>query len=1113
MRIGVLGPLVVAGRSEVTLERRSHRRLLSILLFEAGRVVETEVLIDRFWGEAAPATARAALQTHLSQLRRLLGDGVVRTEGGGYRIDLARLDLDRHEFEDLAAAARSAYRRSAWAEVSDAGGRALALWRGHPFVELAYDDFAAPEITRLDELRAEVIEMRGEALLAMGRNEDALPDLERFVREYPYRERLLQHLMLARVRMGRTTEALAAYHEARARLDEIGLEPDPALRELEERILQEDPALVPPRVRNNLPARLTSFIGRSAESRELAERLAAHRLITLTGVGGSGKTRLAIEVAEQIMARFPDGVWLVDLAGISEPDLVANEVAITLGLRGEQPSVLDAIAESLRSRMVLVVLDNCEHLLSACARLAERLVGAGPNVTVLATSREAMGVSGELVIFVPPLPTPTAAEEGAELVAHDAVRLFADRAALASPGFAVTPDNAITVASICRQLDGLPLAIELAASRMSSLSPEDVADRLDNRFRILARNQPTSPARHQTLDATVAWSYGHLADAERALFARLAVFNGGFTVEMVEQVCTDTRVPRDTAAGLTAALVDKSLLVSLVTATGRRYRQLETIKDYARARLRETGAATEYARRHADWFAALAAEATTHLEDQGQAAWLDRLEAERENLQAALDWSRGAGERRHVAALAEALGWYRAKHGQFGQANADVRLALEHLDDEPEREATLRVRLAGALYSTGEEHAALEEVGRARDLVTGRRPSPAKVRALAEYADLHLRIVQEDPQQAVEPAREAASAATAIGDRAAELRAFRMLGSALASAGQVEEGVGHLRHALAIAHELEAPSGILGVYMRLQIALVEFARDERAVAKLADEALAWLDAGGDRLGGAASLAEWICYGFLKSGNWARAETVLERVAGFHLEGSVRSSMFALRTTLRWMQGRLDDAERAAEDLRGSVRATRYFRMLYPLVAEIRADQGRLEDVRAMADEHCAADVRPAEEATKVGTLCVLLRAEADAAEVAAGANREDHIRQAHEVMQRIRDHLERFPPRVLAGFRLETPETFLALAEAELSRVTAPAPDRWNTVIGDASYAYWRTYARWRLGESMLTVGKQVAGRAELASAHAEATALGATLLRDRMAAAAARASVELDDS
>ena len=1111
MRFAVLGTLTVSARSEVVLERRSHRRLLSILLLQAGQPIATDALIDRFWGEAPPATARAALQTHLSQLRTRLGGGVIETVGAGYRLPLAGHTLDVAEFDLAAARARDGSRSGAWTAVVDGADEALALWRGRPYAELEDDDFARPEAARLDELRIELIEIRSEALLAMGRNEDALPALEHAVKEFPYRERIWLQLMHARARLGRTVDALAAYHEARRVFDELGLEPGPALRELEERILREDPTLIPSDVRHNLPERRTRLIDRVDELEKIAELIGTHRMVSLTGVGGSGKTRLAVEVAERGLAGFPDGVWLVDLAPIADPELVPVEVAGTLGLRPERQSVPEALRASLASRAVLVLLDNCEHQIPAARATAEALLAAGPRVRVLATSREALGVDGERVHRVPPLIVPDAVDAPLErLAATPAVALYADRAGLVSSGFAITAENAQTVASICRRLDGLPLAIELAAARMGSLAPEDVADRLDNRFRLLARNEPSLAPRHQTLDATVAWSYDHLTDGERALFARLSVFNGGFTLQMVEEICPDERLPAEHAASLLAGLVDKSLVVAGGGA-GRRYRLLETIRDYARDRLRDAGAEASLERRHATWFATLAEDAARHVEDPEQLSWLDRLETERDNLQAALDLARRANERRYVARLAEALGWYRGKRGQFALANEDVRLAVEFLDDEPEREAALRVRLAGAHYSLGEERAALDEVRRARDLVAGREPSAVQVRALTEYADLHLRIVQEDLDQAVEPAREAVAAAAVVGDRAAELRAVRMLGSALAAAGEVDEGVVHLQRALGIARELEAPSGILGVYMRLIIALVDFSRDERAAVAISDEALAWLDAGGDQLGGSASLAEWICYGWIKRGDWSRAEEVLARAAGFHLEGSVQSSLHSLRTSLRWMQGRLDEAEEAAADLRDSVRATRYYRLLYPLRAEIAAERGSVDEVRRLADEHCAAELRPAEEPTKVGSLYALIRAEADACAVASEPAAADHARRAREAMGRIEDLITRYPPRVLAGFRLETPETFVILAEAELTRVTGPDPERWQRAIGAVSCAYLRTYSRWRLAEAQVAELGRGVGGVTLLEAHAEAARMGATLLQRHIAAAAERFGIALD--
>jgi len=1081
------------------------------MLSEAGRRLDADTLIDRFWGEEPPPTARAALQTHLSGLRRQLGETLITTAAAGYRVELGAHEFDAAEFDALATTTSTAYGRAGWADVADQAVAALRLWRGHPYPELQDDAFAAPEIARLEELRAELIEMRAEALLALGRNEEALPDLERHTPEYPYRERLWEHLMLARARLGRVTDALAAYHQARAAFDELGLEPGPTLRALEERIFREDPTLVPSRIRHNLPPRLTSFVGRDVERSELPGMLAEHRLVTLTGVGGCGKTRLAFEVAEKVLLRFPDGIWMADLAAISDPNLVSNELAMVLGLPIDRPSVEGSLGESLRSRTLLILLDNCEHVLSACARLSAVLLAAGPGVRVLATSREPLGVVGELVYPVRPLDVPETTDGDALALAGSAsVRLFTDRAALVSRGFTLDSDNATTVASICRRLDGLPLAIELAAARMSSLSPEDVADRLDNRFRLLARSQPGSPARHQTLQATVAWSYDHLTDGERALFARLAVFNGTFTLEMVEDICTDPSARSEPVAAVLANLVDKSLVAPIETTGGRRYRLLETIREYARDRLRESGALADVARRHADWFLRLAEEATDHLDDSGQAAWLDRLDTERDNIQAALDWSREFGASRHVARLAEVLAWYRAKHGQFEQAIADIRTALEHLDPDPEREATLHVRAAGAMYSAAQEHAALASVRRARDLVANRDPSAVKVRALTEYADMHLRIVQDDPGEVIGAAEAAAATAAIIGDRSAHVRALRTLGTAMASAGRTEEGVFQLRRALSVARELGEPSALLGVYMRLHIALIDYAGDHHAAAELADEELAWLDAGGDRWGGAASLVEWICLGFIMSGDLVRAEELLRRVDRFHVEGSVKASKLTLHAAMRWMQGRYEEADTAIEGLREAARATRYYRVLFPLAAAVRADQGRLDEVRALTEEHGAAEVRGAEEATKVGTLSVLVRAEADAAVASRGAPREDHIQRARAATERAQELLLRSPPGVLAGFRLERPQTFLALAEAEASRLARPIPDRWRRVAEQATYAYWRTYAGWRLAESLHESGDTDEARRTVLINHQRAARMGAAQLVRQIEAWAGSAGIAL---
>ena len=1112
MRFTVLGALGVISRSDVVLSRPAHRRLLSILLLEPDRALEPEVLIDRFWGDDPPETARAALQTYVSQLRRLLGEGVILTTGSGYRVDLRGHHLDSQVFAALGSAARTALSAGAWQEVLSHAERALALWHGPPFEELQADEFALPEIARLDELRIELVEMRVEALLTLGRTEDALPDLERFVIEYPLRERLREHLMVARARLGRVSEALETYQDLRRTLGEMGLEPAPALRELEERILREDPVLVRSRVRNNLPQRLTTFVGRSAELDQLRDALGASRMVTLTGVGGTGKTRLAIELAQRVLTDHPDGVYLVGFAALSDPGLVATDVAEVMGLRVERASAEDALRDSLRNRRVLLVLDNCEHLLAACARLAEVLLQSGPGVSVIATSREALRVPGEMIHAVPPLATPPVDDSSAEEIGDfDAMRLFADRAALASRSFALSKDNMGVVADICRDLDGLPLAIELAAACVRSLTPEDIAARLKDRFRLLRDGSRTSPPRHQTLHAAIDWSYQLLADDERALFDRLSVFAGGCTLEAAESICSGDGLDRGDILQLLSHLVDKSLVVVQLTPAGTaRYLLLETLRQFAQDRIGEAASAAVQ-RRHRDWFCALAQSAIAHFDESDQLAWLDRLHDDRNNLAAALEWSVQRGDDPRAARLAEAMGWYRVKQGDLRKGVDLMRIALEHLDPETEldREVALRVRLAGTRYSLGDQ-AAIADAERARSLVADAEPSPVKVRALTEFATMHLRINQRDPDRSIAAAQEATVAARAIGDRFAESHALRELGVALGWAGQIDEGIERLRDALAVAREIGNPTATLGVYLRLYITLLDFAQRQDEANALADEVIAWLDAGGERWGASAALLTWLSMGFQRSGEWGRAEETLERCSGYHREGAVQMSYLSLRALQDWMRGRLDEAAATVEALRQTNPPSRYFRMLFPIEAGIRADEGRLDAVRAIAEAHLAAEEGPMEESTKAGTLHILVRAEVDAALDASGSTRTEHLRRAQKAIDTIRDLIERFPPATLAGLQLEIADTYLLLCESEATRASDPQPELWRALLDRPWYAYWRLYARCRLGESLLAAQQQDEGLRPLRLARERASELGAEILRDEIDAVARRAGVPL---
>lgn len=1106
MRFAILGPLQIERARVTGLDRPAQRRLLVTLLFHAGQPLQTDVLIDRFWSDEPPATARAALQTHLSAIRRQLGDELVATTAAGYRLDLDGHELDREAFDRYAAAARSAASRGAWEEAAEAASDALRLWRGDPYPELAGDEFAQPELARLEELRLELVELQASALLATGRGEQALSDLDAVAVEHPLRERLTELIMLARTRAGRPTDALEAYRQLRTILSEMGLEPSPALRDLEERILREDPTLVAPRVHHNLPTPPTSFVGRESEMDELARLLSERRLVTVTGVGGTGKTRLSIEVAHRLLDRFPDGAYLVRLGGLVDPELVVTEVAATLGLRTERQPTLNAITDTLRQRGVLVLLDNCEHLVDAASQVATAIMEAGPGPVVLATSREAFGLPAEHVFDVPPLRTPPKdlVDVGA-IASHDAVHLFVDRASHADPSFTLGPDSAASVAAICRQLDGLPLAIELVAARMRSLSADAIAAQLADRFGLrLAAGRHGAERRQRTLEAAIDWSYRLLDELERSLMARLSVFRGGFRLDAAQQICSDDTMPPHAVAGLLARLVEQSLLVRDSAGPELRYRLLETIRRFAGDRLDSEGPAGDIVQRHREWYVALADAAAPHLEDAEQPAWIERVGTDRENLDAALDSAIGDGERHAAARVAEVLAWYHARLGQHRRAATEMRIALDRLEPtaEPERVAAIGVRLAGTFYSIGDEQGALAEARRACELVADRKPSQAKVRALSELASLHLRIVQMDPQPAIDASREAVHVAAIIGDRYAQSHALRTLGTALCWAGDVEEGIAQLREALAISIAIRNPTAILGVYMRLYISLVDFARDDDAATQVVDEALHWLDTDGGNWGQSANLLMWFAYGSLRAGQSRRAEEMLDRTAAYHVEGMSSMSYHTLRGLLRWVQGRLTEAQNEVQRLRATDPRPRYFRLLYPLEAEIAADEGRLGDVRRLANEHLEAKLIPAEESTKAGTLRALVRAEIDAVTSNPVAAPE-HRNRAEEATREIRRLVTEHPTDALSGIQLEPPPVYLALAEAELARGTDDAVNAWRGVLEQPLFAYWRAYARWRLGESLVVASRADEATDALAEARHRATDLGAHLLRGRIDATA----------
>jgi len=1098
LRIEVLGPLRVRARRQITVERSSHRRLLAILAIDANRRLSTDVLIDRYWGDAVPTTAKAALQTHISALRKLLPADVILTEGYGYRLDLGEHSLDVHEFVALAAEARQATRARRWEAALESVDAAVELRRGDPYDELRDDDFARSEISRLEEIRLELEEMRAEALLGMGSNQEALAGLEPLVRAHPLRERLWEQLMLARYRLGRHPEALAAYREAWAVFAELGLEPGASLRRLEQKILLHDESVRQAKTPHNLPVELTRFIGRDTELGEVAGLLDEHRMVTLTGVGGSGKTRLAFRVAAGQLSAFPDGCWVAELGPLHDPDHVALGVASAMGLRPQGEDVVDALRAALVQERILVVLDNCEHLLHASAALARTLLEAAPNVHILATSREPLRVPGEALYDVPPLPVPPEEGDAVHVELFDAVQLFGDRASQARPRFALDDSNADAVATICRRLDGIPLAIELAASRVASLAPQTIAERLGERFLLLTGGSTTGPERHRTLEAALAWSYDLLDAREKLVFARLSIFRGGFTHDTAEEVCSGEGIEPAVVVPLVSSLVEKSLVSVYDAQTGERYRLLETLREFAGERLEETGRAEVIAARHLDWCVRFAEDIVDRVHGPGRQELFERVRAESDNLDAALQQARAAESSGAVRVLARTLGEHWNELGYVDLSIALYEAALERTSTvDAATEAEIRALLGRAHFEASDGRAAYAEAERAHALIAGLEPSPVKLYVLSAYAGLHRILLDRDPGGAIPLGEDALACAEALGHPFYRIRALMCLGEALAWNGALEPALERHREALSLALSTGDPRVVMETYEHLATALyLDPNARRRGPASAAEDMLARipLEERGRELSDG-----WLPWVFLQTGDWRRAELVIDRIGRAHLEAWERTSYHVERAALRWMQGRLEEACAELDELERHGVNPRWYHDYFPLVADVAADLGCLSDVRQAAEEYLVFDVDTSEQAKKLGVIEPLVRAEVDAALAASGRGRAEHVRRARAAVARGHEILNAFPPPSEGSVQMETHRTHLAFAEAELSRVDGPNPGLWLVAVDRADYVYFRLYARFRLAEALLAVGRENEGADELRAAHADATTVGAERIRRQL--------------
>ncbi|HZX02423.1 MAG TPA: BTAD domain-containing putative transcriptional regulator [Kribbella sp.] len=700
----MLGPLAMwaADGSPLDIRGVRLRGLLARLALSAGRPVSVETLVDGLWGSEAPSAN--ALQSLVSRLRGSLPatESSISVQSGpaGYTLTIGPDCVDALQFEELVRRGRAALTsdpEQAHALLTQAG----KLWRGDALTDLRDLPFAAVEADRLAELRLAAAEDLAEAAVSCGHARDLIADLEHLAVTHPLRERVHELLIRALYADGRQAEALAAYERIRTTLaDELGADPGTRLRDLHVSVLRGDsvdpaakssavPAPAPSAPRSNLRAPLTSFVGRREDVIELTRLLSnGTRLVTMVGPGGAGKTRLATETGRSLVDQSGDGIWFVELAPLGDAADVAPTVLSTLGA-SEYVDVTQArfapqhiptsraatqrLVEVIGDRRVLLVFDNCEHLVQEVAGLVDSLLASCPRLRVLTTSREPLSIPGEHLHPVGPLDLPP---EDATTDEYPSMQLFVDRARAVRPDFQLTDSNREAVAEICRRLDGMPLAIELAAARLRALNPPQIVDRLADRFRLLTSGSRTALPRHQTLRAVVEWSWDLLDPDEQAVARRLSLFSGGATLEAAEQICSGEHIPAESVLGVLASLVDKSLVEAAADERSVRYRMLETVRAYGAEQLKASGEYDRFRWAHTVYFSRVLRKARPKLRTGEQIEWIARLTADNENLIDALRTAIDTGSARVAVQMVAVLGEYWTMSGRPAEAVTWMQAAL-----------------------------------------------------------------------------------------------------------------------------------------------------------------------------------------------------------------------------------------------------------------------------------------------------------------------------------------------------------------------------------------------------------------------------------------------------